>query len=165
MNETTTAFHPTFNSIDDRVIQLEAVQTAIRACRRCVDRGFIPEANPVFRGRAGHRLMVIGQAPGERGHLNSIPYAGATGKTLCSWLVRAGFGEEDLYERFYLTSVTKCFPGPSVSGKGDRAPSPAEIRLCRDHLEREIALVRPEIILAPGRLSATSLIGNLPLDQ
>jgi uracil-DNA glycosylase len=144
--------------------ELCALQAEIRACRRCVDSGFIADANPVFRGRVGHRLMVVGQAPGERGHLNSVPYAGATGKTLRAWLARAGFAEDALYERFYLTSVTKCFPGASDTGKGDRSPSAKEVRLCHDHLAREIALVRPEIVLALGRLSIAWLLGAQTLD-
>jgi uracil-DNA glycosylase family 4 len=147
---------------DDALYRL---QTAIRACRRCVERGFIPEANPVVRGRAGQRMMIVGQAPGARGHQNAVPYAGASGKTLRGWLAPAGFDDDALDERFYLTSLTKCFPGPSRSGKGDRVPSPAEIRLCRDHLEREIALVRPEIVLTLGRLAATAFAGPLPLDE
>ncbi len=142
-----------------------SLHSKVRLCSRCVNAGFIPVANPVFRGRADHRMMVVGQAPGERGHLNSVPYAGATGKTLRSWLVQAGFAENDLYERFYLTSVTKCFPGSSATGKGDRAPSPAEIHLCSDHLDAEIDLVRPEIVLALGRLSATRFVSSAPLDQ
>jgi uracil-DNA glycosylase len=93
-----------------------------------------------------------------------VPYAGATGKTLRAWLARAGFAEDDLYERFYLTSVTKCFPGASRAGKGDRSPSAKEVRLCQDHLAREIALVRPEIVLALGRLSISWLLGALSLD-
>ena len=144
---------------------LAALQAQIRTCRVCVERGFIPEANPVFRGRAGHRMMIVGQAPGERGHRNTVPYAGSSGKALRAWLALAGFAEDALYERFYLTSLTKCFPGSSATGKGDRAPSAAEIALCRGHLDREIALVRPEIVLALGRLSATAFVGNLPLDQ
>lgn len=144
---------------------LAAVQAEIRACRLCVERGFIPDANPVFRGRAGHRMMIVGQAPGERGHRNAVPYAGASGKALRAWLALAGFDDDALYERFYLTSMTKCFPGPSATGKGDRAPSAAEMALCRRHLDREITLVRPEIVLALGRLSATAFVGNLPLAQ
>jgi uracil-DNA glycosylase family 4 len=151
----------------DANAELAAVHAEIRACRRCVDQGFIPDANanPVFRGRAGQRMMIVGQAPGERGHRSSVPYAGASGTALKSWLALAGFDGDALYERFYLTSLTKCFPGSSATGKGDRAPSPAEIGLCSGHLDREIALVRPEIVLALGRLSATALAGNQPLDQ
>jgi uracil-DNA glycosylase family 4 len=110
-------------------------------------------------------MMIVGQAPGERGHLNAVPYAGASGKTLRSWLAMAGYPDDALYERFYLTSVTKCFPGSSATGKGDRAPSPAEMRLCRDHLEAEIAFVRPEIVLTLGRISATVFAGKEPLDR
>lgn len=149
----------------DREEPLLHLHAEIRGCRRCVEQGFIPAANPVFRGRAGHRMMIVGQAPGERGHRGAVPYAGASGKTLRSWLALAGFDEEALYERFYLTSMTKCFPGPSTSGKGDRAPSPAELRLCAGYLNREIALVRPEIVLTLGRIAATAFAGNQPLDR
>lgn len=145
--------------------ELDRLQTAIRRCRRCVEQGFIPEANPVFRGHAGQRMMIVGQAPGERGHRHSVPYAGASGATLRNWLALAGFDDRALYERFYLTSITKCFPGANSNGKGDRAPSPAEIRLCRDHLERELALVAPEIVLTLGRVAATAFVGPLPLDR
>lgn len=144
---------------------LERLQTDIRACRRCVEHGFVAEANPVFRGRPGQRLMIVGQAPGARGHLNRTPYAGASGSTLRGWLSLAGFAQDALTERFYLTSVTKCFPGPSPAGKGDRAPSPKEIRLCRDHLDREIAVVAPEIVLTLGRLAATAFVGSFPLAE
>lgn len=109
--------------------------------------------------------MVIGQAPGVLGHATGEPYAGATGRTLRGWLSEAGFSDSALTERFYLTSVTKCFPGPSLTGKGDRTPSPAEIRLCRDHLEREFASVRPDLILALGRLAISTLLDDRPLAE
>lgn len=137
---------------------LQRLHIEVRDCRRCVDAGFIGQANPVFRGMDGHRLMIVGQAPGERGHLNSVPYAGATGVALRSWLERAGFDTEDPFDRFYLTSITKCFPGPSATGKGDRAPSSREIALCATHLGREISIVRPELVLTLGRIAATRLI-------
>jgi uracil-DNA glycosylase len=146
--------------------ELDAVQAEIRACRRCVDAGYLARAHPVFRGRVGHRLMIVGQAPGARGHQSAVPYAGASGRTLRSWLELAGFAPDDLTERFYLTSVTKCFPGPSATGKGDRAPSRAEVTLCAAHLDREIALVKPELILSLGRLSIETLrIGKGSLSE
>ena len=138
---------------------LEQLMAEIRACSACVDAGFIPVARPVFRGREDHRFMMVGQAPAALGHERPA-YAGPAGTKLRSWLAAAGFeGEDVLEDNFYLTSVTKCFPGPSVSGKGDRAPSPAEIRLCAGHLEREIAFVRPELVVTLGKLAANALIG------
>jgi len=135
----------------------------LRRCRRCVDAGYLTEAHPVFHGDAASRVMVVGQAPAARNAERPLPYSGASGRTLRAWLDRAGFAPDALHTRFYLTSLTKCFPGASASGKGDRAPSPAEIVLCRSHLERELALVQPELILPLGRLSITYFVGKRPL--
>ena len=139
-------------------ITLTLVQQEIRTCTRCVAAGFIPAANPIFQGHVGQRLMVVGQAPGPRASTFSEPYRNATGKALQAWLTRAGFAEGALHRDFYLTSLTKCFPGPARNGgEGDRPPSAAEIALCREHLDREIALVQPELVLALGRMSAERL--------
>ena len=133
------------------------VQAEIAVCRRCVEAGSIPAANPIFQGDAGMRLMVVGQAPGPATHELGVPYSGATGKTLGRWLERAGFPPGALHERFYLTSLTKCFPGKATGGKGDRAPSAREIGWCRGHLDREIGLVRPAAVVSLGRLAANAL--------
>lgn len=152
-------------SLPARLIRLAAHQAAIRRCTRCVEAGFIPEAWPVFHGSADRRVMVVGQAPALRRVERPLPYSGASGRTLRGWLARAGFEPEALHERFYLTSLTKCFPGPSRSGKGDRPPSAAERALCRSHLEGELELLRPDVILALGRIAATFFVGDRPLDQ
>jgi uracil-DNA glycosylase family 4 len=144
---------------------LTALHTEIATCQRCVAAGFIPAAHPIFKGAITCRVMVVGQAPGAHAHERPLPYSGATGKTLRAWLATAGFPDDSLHTRFYLTSLTKCFPGPSASGKGDRAPSAAEIALCRGHLDREITLVRPELVLALGRLAITVLVGPGPLTE
>ena len=52
-----------------------------------------------------------------------------------------------------MTSVTKCYPGRSRLGSGDRVPSPVEQRLCRRYLETEISLLDPALILPVGRLA------------
>jgi uracil-DNA glycosylase len=146
-----------------RHLELVEHQSQIRHCVRCVEAGFIAEAWPVFHGTADRRLMIVGQAPAARRAERPLPFSGASGRTLRQWLARAGFEPDDLHQRFYLTSLTKCFPGASTSGKGDRAPSRTEIALCRPHLERELELIRPVVILALGRLSATYFVGNRPL--
>lgn len=142
------------------VDRLLVIQDAIRSCTLCVDAGFIPAAAPILRGNASARVMVIGQAPGPTAAERPWPYSGASGRTLRSWLVRAGFEETALHDpdRFYLTSLTKCFPGRATSGSGDRAPSRTEINLCAAHLDTELAIVQPELILALGRLSITRLL-------
>jgi uracil-DNA glycosylase family 4 len=149
----------------DRAAVLARLHRAIASCRRCVTAGYIPEAHPICKGEIGNRVMVVGQAPARYAHERPAPYSGASGRILRAWLATAGFPDDALYQRFYLTSITKCFPGPSTSGKGDRAPTAAEVALCGGHLDGEIAVVRPELVLALGRLAAQTLVGRKPLDD
>jgi uracil-DNA glycosylase len=139
---------------------LPVIQANIRRCTRCVDAGYIPTAHPILRGNTTARIMVIGQAPGVAAAERPVPYSGATGKTLRSWLARAGFPDDAFHDpdRFYLTSLTKCFPGKARTGAGDRAPSRREIALCAGHLETELRLVQPELILSLGRLSIEAML-------
>lgn len=142
---------------------LEEVQRSIRRCERCVARGFIDHAHPILHGNSTARIMIVGQAPGPTAAERSLPYSGATGRTLQRWLAQAGFDEGALHDpqRFYLTSVTKCFPGRARSGNGDRQPGRVEIELCSDHLSSELRLVQPEIILALGKLSIGTFLPSL----
>jgi uracil-DNA glycosylase len=150
-------FHGAQSSLSQEA-ELEFVQSDIRACTLCVSGGFIPSALPVFHGHAGQRRMIVGQAPGPTAGERPLPFTGASGRALQGWLERAGFPPGSLHRAFYLTSLTKCFPGPARSGgKGDRPPSAREIALCAGHLDREIALVRPEIVVSLGRLAAERL--------
>ncbi|MBA2276347.1 MAG: uracil-DNA glycosylase [Chloroflexia bacterium] len=148
---------------DARQRLLDVLQEEMRGCQRCVGAGFVSVARPVFRGNARQRVMVVGQAPAPFMAERPAPFSGASGKVLRSWFARAGVAPETFDERVYLTSLTKCFPGKSASGKGDRAPSTAEISLCRNHLEREVALVRPAVLVTLGRVAATAFVGRDPL--
>jgi uracil-DNA glycosylase len=147
-------------------VPLAALQAEMRACRRCVAAGYLVRADSVagFRGRAGDRIMLIGQAPGRVSVERGVPFSGPGGRVLDSWLVRAGFAPGDLRRRVYLTSLTKCDPGPNPHG-GDRKPSPAELALCRPYLQRELALLRPRIILLVGGMAIEAFLGQRRLED
>lgn len=137
----------------------------MRACRHCVAAGHIPRAQPIFSGRAADRVMVIGQAPGPVSEGRGIPFAGPAGRVLRDWLVRAGFPETAFREATYLTSLTRCFPGKSPHGEGDRPPSRAERHLCRPFLDAELRLVRPRVVLLVGKLAIEEFLGRARLDE
>ncbi len=108
--------------------------------------------------------MVIGQAPAQGAHLKDRPWSGTSGTLMRSWFARAGFDPDRFYQDWYFTSLTKCFPGKAASGNGDRAPSARERALCRSHLDAEIGLVRPPLIITLGRMAAEVVIpGARPL--
>lgn len=144
---------------------LSRLHRNIRACTRCVDAGYLASAAPVFSGFADNRIMLIGQAPGLREQARRLPFQGRSGKTLMRWLIRAGFASEaDVRRRVYMTSVTKCFPGKGIGG-GDRRPTSAEVELCRPHLDRQLALIRPEVIVLVGGLAHERFFPGRPLSE
>ncbi len=139
---------------------LDTLHGEIRACTRCVEAGFIPRAFPIVAGRASDRVMIIGQAPGAVELTTGLPFSGRAGAELRRWLARAGIDEVHLP---YRTSMTKCFPGKAAGGAGDRKPSLGEIANCAPWLVRELAVVRPRIVLLVGQLAIERFIGKAPL--
>ena len=133
---------------------LTQLQTEMRACRLCLAAGHAIVPGAVFRGSAGAEVMLIGQAPGVTEVEAKRPFNAGSGTRLFQWLGEAGWDEGEFRARQYMTAVTKCYPGKDTkSGKGDRVPSPAEQALCRPFLEREIALVKPKVMILVGGLA------------
>ena len=133
----------------------------ILACTRCVEAGYLAAAAPVLSGYADNRIMLIGQAPGAVEAVRRLPFQGRSGKVLMAWLGRAGFASEAQARRqVYMTSITKCFPGKG-SGGGDRRPSRAEVDLCRSHLDRQLALVKPQLLILVGGLAHQRFVPGL----
>ena len=67
--------------------------------------------------------------------------------------------ENEFYATFYCASVTRCYPGKSASGRGDRTPTPSEQELCAFWRDWELRLMRPELIVTVGGLAARRLLG------
>ncbi len=133
---------------------------AMRACRKCLEAGYDIAPGAVFSGPAPAPLMVVGQAPGVTEAEVKRPFNASSGRRLFEWLADAGLDEADFRRQYYMTAVTKCYPGKHPKGKGDRKPSRAEQRLCRPFLEQELALVQPRVILAVGGLAIETLLGR-----
>jgi uracil-DNA glycosylase family 4 len=146
--------------------RLLGLQRAQRACTRCVDAGYIPSAHPVFSGRAGQRILLVGQAPGPVEIDQSRPFAGRAGRQLMRWLIRAGFrDEDDVRDRIYMTAMTTCFPGRRPGGAGDRRPSAAEVALCAPWLDSVLALLAPRLIIPIGSLALERFLPGRRLDE
>lgn len=139
---------------------LVALHAEIRACRRCLEAGYEITPGPVFHGRADAQVMLIGQAPGPTEAVTKRPFNAGSGRRLFQWLGEAGWTEDEFRERAYLSAVTKCYPGRSATGKGDRVATPAEQALCRGFLEREIALINPRLLILVGGLAIKLLYPN-----
>jgi len=137
-----------------------ALEADMRACRRCLEAGYAIAPGAVFSGPAPAPLMLVGQAPGITEAQVGRPFNASAGRRLFQWLAEAGFDEAAFRTGYHMTAVTKCYPGRHPGGKGDRKPSRAEQRLCRPFLDRELALVKPRLLLAVGGLAIETLLGR-----
>jgi uracil-DNA glycosylase len=141
---------------------LETHCRALAACRMC---GHPSGVVPIVSRAMHPQVMLVGQAPGKVEAAGGKPFAGRAGKTLFRWLERAGVDEETARRRIYIAAVTRCYPGPSPSGRGDRVPSPTEQETCAVWLDAELEIVRPKLLIPVGRLAISRFLPNLPLDQ
>src|SRR5438552_5335551 len=149
-------------SRQEAIIEL---QQRIQCCRRCEEHGYISKAQPLVTGRSDDRIMVVGQAPGHRSIVKGRSFSGPGGTILQKWLEQAGFPPGYLHEHAYLSSLTRCDPGRSPKGNGDRRPSLQEVALCRPFLEAELQLLQPKVVLLVGTMAIEAFFGKVQLEQ
>jgi uracil-DNA glycosylase family 4 len=141
---------------------LTSLQRDTRVCRACAEAGYPLESLPVLEGHEGQRAYMYGQAPGVIEGQERRPWRGRAGQNLRRWL---DLDEEAFYAAFYCASVTRCYPGRSPAGSGDRVPTPREQELCSFWFEWELRILRPKLIVAVGGLAIRRLLGRRALDE
>jgi DNA polymerase len=133
----------------------EALAQTVRTCTRC---GLHTTRTQTVFG-VGHRQahwLFVGEAPGADEDRQGEPFVGRAGQLLNAMLQALGLRREDVY----IANVLKCRPPEN------RDPRPEEVEQCEPYLVRQIALIRPRIIVALGRHAAHSLLKNdLPLGK
>lgn len=129
------------------------------ACRVCPN----VFGEPVTGAVAGAKVMLVGQAPGPHEVEDRRPFAYTAGRRLFGWFEPFGVDETEFRGRIHMCAVIRCFPGRNAKGGGDRVPSPPEIANCGKHLDRELQLLRPKLVIAVGTLAAQELIGESEL--
>ena len=92
--------------------------------------------------------LIIGEAPGADEDRQGEPFVGRAGKLLNGMLLAVGLKREQVF----IANILKCRP------PNNRDPRPEEVANCDDYLQRQIALIRPRMILAVGRIAAQSLL-------
>jgi uracil-DNA glycosylase len=135
---------------------IRSLQRDNARCRACVEAGYPLESWAVRAPFHDQRAYLYGQAPGIVEGAERLPWRGRAGQTLRRWLALEG---DELYERFYCASVTRCYPGRAPAGRGDRTPTPREQELCAFWLGWELELLRPDLVVTVGGLALRRLLG------
>jgi uracil-DNA glycosylase len=133
----------------------------LAACRLCGHLDVLPVISLARQPKA----MLIGQAPGQTERTGRRSFAGRAGKTLFQWIERAEVSEELFRKKIYIAAVTRCYPGPSPTGRGDRVPNLREQGLCRRWLDDELHLIKPRLIIPVGKLAIEQFLPKRPLAE
>ncbi len=132
-----------------RIAELTALAGVAAGCTRC---RLAEGRNQVVFGSGDPNagLMFIGEGPGAEEDRQGLPFVGAAGGLLTRMIQAMEMTRDEVY----IANVVKCRP------PGNRDPQPDETAACRGYLEKQIALVRPRVIVALGRVAAQTLLGS-----
>jgi len=125
----------------------DALREQVLTCTRCV---LHKERTQAVFG-VGSRVadwMFVGEAPGRDEDRQGEPFVGRAGKLLNSIIAAMGMKREDVY----IANINKCRPPEN------REPRPDEADACRPYLEKQIAMIRPRLIVALGKTAAQNLL-------
>jgi len=123
------------------------LKARVAACTRCPLSA--TRTQTVFGvGNLHADWLIVGEAPGAEEDRRGEPFVGRAGQLLNSMLLAIGLPREQVY----IANVLKCRP------PGNRDPGPSEAAECLPYLERQIALLKPKIMLAVGRIAAQNLL-------
>jgi DNA polymerase len=123
------------------------LRAAVAACTRCPL--CATRTQTVFGvGSVEATWLIVGEAPGAEEDRQGEPFVGRAGQLLNAMLRAIGLEREQVF----IANVLKCRP------PRNRDPAPLEAAQCLPYLERQIALLKPRIMLAVGRISAQNLL-------
>ena len=122
--------------------KLEAVAERIRACRDCPLGSSRTNAVP-GTGPADARVMLIAEGPGKNENEKGVPFVGPAGDFLDDLLPLAELGRDEVF----ITNMLKC------QAPGNRDPEAGELAACNKHLEAQLEIIQPELIVTLGRFS------------
>jgi uracil-DNA glycosylase family protein len=104
------------------------------------------------------QVMLVGEQPGDKEDLAGKPFVGPAGQMLDRALEQAGIDRD----KVYITGAVKHFKFV-LRGKFrlHQKPNTSEIRACRPWYERELSLIKPDLVVAMGATAAQSVLGKI----
>jgi DNA polymerase len=136
---------------------LEALREEAAACRACPL--WKDATQTVFGEGPKHApIMLVGEQPGDKEDLAGKPFVGPAGQMLDRALEEAGVDRS----KVYVTNAVKHFKFvPRGKFRLHQKPTTPEIKACRPWYERELAAIRPELVVALGATAAQSVLGKI----
>jgi len=137
------------NALPESTDSWEALQAEVAPCTLC-DLCKTRTQTVFGSGNKNADWMIIGEGPGQNEDQQGLPFVGNAGLLLTEMLRAIGLDREEVF----ITNIVKCRP------PANRDPKPIEIETCKPYLMRQIALLKPKIIVVLGRIAAQALLNT-----
>jgi len=137
--------------VGSRPQALAAIARKVAECTRCKELARRRTQTVFGSGNPHARLVFMGEAPGADEDRQGLPFVGRAGQLLTDIIVKGmGLNREDVY----ILNTIKCRP------PGNRTPLPQEAANCREYLDQQLDIIRPEFICCLGAVAAQNLLGT-----
>ncbi len=139
---------PAQKEVDDQAKPLTAFEEEIRACRKCA----LETTRNRFVFGAGNPeadMVFVGEAPGYEEDRQGEPFVGKAGKLLDRILAAIQLSRREVY----ICNILKCRP------PDNRDPLVSEVEQCLPHLQEQLRIIQPKLIVALGRVAGKTLLG------
>jgi DNA polymerase len=141
---------PDLSTPDISAHTLETLPAVVAACTRCPLHAQGRTKTVFADGSPKARLMFIGEGPGADEDAQGVPFVGTAGQLLTKMIQAMRLRREEVY----IANIVKCRP------PGNRNPEEDEARACLPYLQRQIELVKPEVIVVLGAVPFLHLLGR-----
>ena len=146
---------------DNAELSIRELHEKIMACTLCHLCEARNKAVP-GEGPANASVMFIGEGPGRQEDLEGRPFVGRAGKFLEECLQSIGLKRESVF----ITNIVKCRPSEkSGSWVRDRKPTKEEIAACSPYLDRQLELVKPEIVCTLGDTASSQIFKRYSMEE
>ncbi|HZC24270.1 MAG TPA: uracil-DNA glycosylase, partial [Candidatus Binatia bacterium] len=143
-------------SVSDPIVALKLIREDLGDCTRCKLHKQGRKQIVFGVGNPHADLMFVGEGPGADEDTQGEPFVGRAGQLLNNMIKAMGL----LREEVYIANVVKCRP------PGNRTPERDECETCSPFLMRQIAVIKPKVIVALGAVSAKNLLAiNAPMSE
>ncbi|MBI5057738.1 MAG: uracil-DNA glycosylase [Nitrospirae bacterium] len=141
------ALRPQVSAHGDKVSALKELREEIGDCQRC--KLCQKRKNIVFgEGSSDAKLMFIGEGPGRDEDIQARPFVGEAGQLLTKMIEKMGLKRGEVY----IANIVKCRP------PNNREPEADEIATCRPFVEKQIEIIKPEVIVSLGKVASHALL-------
>ncbi len=134
----------------DKKEQLKKLKEEYKNCCKCSEL-CKNRNNIVFgAGKADSKIMIIGEAPGNKEDLENVPFVGKSGQVLNSLLSEVGISRDEVY----ITNTILCRP------PNNRDPNKEELEKCRKRLDKQIEIINPSVIITLGNFATKYMLNT-----